>query len=550
MEIVQLERVALRPAGHEVVHELDWTVRNRERIGLVGPNGAGKTTLLRALAGDLAPDEGNLHLRSGARVGLLPQRVELDPGLRLGDLAERQPPSIAEVAEELRWLETQLGEREVYEDERRLARTLERQENALERFEELGGPRHEGRVRELLDMLGLSQIPPETPASALSGGQKKLLLLLQLACEGPELLLLDEPGNHLDLESKRHLERFIQGYPGSVIIVSHDRYLLDSVADQIAELEAGTLTLYTGNYSAYRAERALRQLRQQKQHASQQKKIAKIESQIARFEHWAHLVVNERHIKQARSRRRALERMEERGEIVERVAEERRIALEIAGGRGSREALRLHDVSLHFEGRDPLFEHLDLHLRHGDRVGLVGPNGSGKSSLLAVARGALAPTRGTVRIGPSTKLGYYAQEQQSLAAFETRSPVELVRDRKPMAEDAAVSLLLRFLFDYGQTREPIGKMSGGERSRLQLACLMLEEPNLLLLDEPTNHLDIASAEVLEDALDDFDGTLLVVSHDRYFLDRVVDRTVELEAGALEHFAGGYTDYLAQKGRLS
>jgi ATP-binding cassette subfamily F protein 3 len=380
----------------------------------------------------------------------------------------------------------------------------------------------------------------------LSGGQQKLLVLARLAVEAPDVLLLDEPDNHLDLAGKQRLETFLRGYNGAVVIVSHDRYLLDEVVTQIAELAEGKLTPYIGNYSAYTTERELRRLRQQQQYVAQQKEITRIEEMIKRFEHWASIVVDERHIRQARSRRKMLDRMEANGEIIERVTEQRLMEFQINGGRGSTKALEINRLSMAFDD-DWLMLDLNLLVRHGERVGLIGPNGAGKSVLFRLILGELDPLDGDIVIGPSTRVGYYAQQHQTLAPWWDRTPQDLIRDIAPKSEGNAIAFLLKMLFTYEQTRQPIKTMSGGERSRLQLACLMLSQPNLLLLDEPTNNLDIPSMEVLERALDDFEGSILVISHDRYFLDQVVDRVVELDNGMLHHFEGGYTDYLLANG---
>ncbi len=539
---LQLDGIDYQPAGHEVLRGLDWSIGERERIGLVGANGCGKSSLLRILAGEIAPDAGQLHLRRGVRVGFLPQDVEHPAGASLLEVAMQLPPELAALESALLDVEARLADPAVHGDERRLERALARQEDLLARREELGGDLHASRVRATLVQLGFGEADHGLPAASLSGGQGKLLALAALVARAPELLLLDEPDNHLDLAAKERLEDLVAGYPGSVVIVSHDRYLLDGVVDQIAELEGGRLSLYRGNYSAYVTERELRRLRQAQRHADQQKEIARIQASIQRFELWASWVVNERHIKQARSRRKQLERMERSGELVDRPAERRRLDLAIAGGRGSEKALEIEQLALGFDD-ELLFVGVDLLLRHGERVGLVGPNGCGKSMLLRAVRGELEPLDGSVRVGPSTRVGYYAQQHETLDAWLHRSPLELVRDRKPMDEAAAVSFLLGFLFGYDQVREPISRLSGGERSRLQLACLVLENPNLLLLDEPTNNLDIPSAEALERALEDFEGAILVVSHDRYFLDAVVDRVAAFEDGALADSLGGYTDYL-------
>ncbi len=548
MHIVNISNLTINHAGREIFRGLNWAIDDRERTGLVGPNGAGKSSLLKALAGHYQPDGGSITPLRGIRIGYLPQDVTLEAGRTLWDEARHPPPELAAVEAELTRIEAALGDPAVYNDEARLTRTLTRQEKALAEHERLGGNRHTARVRELLSRLGFAPGDYDLPTESLSGGQKKLVKLIQLALEQPHVLLLDEPDNHLDLEAKRHLEAFIRDYQGAVVIVSHDRYLLDEVATQIAELDAGKLELYPGNYSAYATEVELRRLRQQQQYVAQQKRITQIEAAIHEWELKASADVGERHARQARSRRRMLERMEERGEVIERVQERRRMDLQLEGGRGSNRALELSQVTMGF-GEDLLFLDLNLQVWHGERVGLIGPNGAGKSVLFKLVLGELEPLDGVIKIGPSCRIGYYSQEHQTLAGWLGRSPLQLVRDIKPMAEGDAVAFLLKFLFKYDQLRLPIGGFSGGERSRLQLACLMLQNPNLLLLDEPTNNLDIYAVEVLESALEDFEGSILTISHDRYFLDRVVDRVVELRDGGLRGYPGGYTDYMQKMGRL-
>ncbi|MCA9999918.1 MAG: ABC-F family ATP-binding cassette domain-containing protein, partial [Anaerolineales bacterium] len=319
------------------------------------------------------------------------------------------------------------------------------------------------------------------------------------------------------------------------------RYLLDEVATHVAELENGRLTLYPGNYTAYTNERELRRLRQQQMYAAQQKEIARIEAAIARFELWASLVVNERHIRQARSRQKMLDKMDK----VEKVVDSRRMKLDLAGWRGSNKVIELADVVKTFDNGETIFLGLNLTLWHGERVGLVGPNGAGKSVLLKQLLQPEEVTEGVIKIGPSIKIGYYAQEQETLNM--DNDLITEIRQTAPVTRETAVAFLLRFLFSYEQMQQPIGKLSGGERSRLQLAKLVLQKPNLLLLDEPTNNLDIAAIEVLEATLEEFVGTVLVISHDRYFLDKTVDRVVELRDGDLAEFLGGYTDYLAERG---
>jgi ATP-binding cassette subfamily F protein 3 len=541
MLVLQLDRVSLSLAGHTILRDVSWQLGERDRVGFVGPNGAGKSSLLSLLVGELSADSGQLTRPRNVSIGHLPQQVSLDPDVTALQAALVLPPELAACEAELERVEEEISDPQVGADERKLTRVLARQEALLGRYEALGGSRHANRVRELLTQLGLDRSQWDLPTSALSGGQQKLVALARLAAEGPDVLLLDEPDNHLDLASKHRLEGFITAYEGAVVLVSHDRYLLDETVDAIAELEGAKLTHYKGNYTAYQTERELARLRQQHLHEAQQKEISRIEASIARFELWASLVVNERHIKQARSRRKQLGKMEASGELVDAVRDGRRMKLELAGWRGSDKALELVDVAMGF-GDDLLFAGIDLLVRHGERIGLIGANGAGKSVLFQLVLGRLAPIEGSIAIGPSTRVGYYAQQHETLDAWLDRTPLERVRDVAPMTEGAAVSFLLKFLFRYEQVRQPIRTLSGGERSRLQLAALVLERPNLLLLDEPTNNLDIPSAEVLEGALDGFEGAIVVISHDRYFLDRVVDRVAVLEAGDLTEYAGGYTDY--------
>ena len=548
MHILRVNSIAVNLAGREIYRDLSWVIGDRDRVALVGPNGAGKSTLFKVLLGEIEPDRGHVARQSGVRIGYLPQDIELPAGKTLIETAMIKPQELAEVEAGLQLIEAQLADPEVYGDERRLAQTLEKHEAQLVLFERMNGNRHESRVRELLAMLRFSSDSYDLPTEALSGGQKKLVALVQLAVSAPDILLLDEPDNHLDVSGKNQLERFILNYRGSVVIVSHDRYLLDEVATEIVELENGKLTVYHGNYSYYVNERELRRLRQQQQYVTQQKEIARIEEMIERFERWAKQVLSRKHMLAARQRRRMLEKMEAGGEIIERVDDPTLMNFKVTGWRGSKKVLELIDVAMAFD-EESLFCDANLLLRHGERVGVIGPNGAGKTVLLKLILGEREPSAGAIKVGPSIRIGYYSQEHQTLEGWLDKTPLDLIRNIQNSSENSAVNFLLRMAFSYEQVRQPIRTLSGGERSRLQLALVMLRQPNLLLLDEPTNNLDIPSVEVVEDALDDFVGTVLIVSHDRYFLDQTVDRLAVLEDGVMREYPGGYTDYLQAAGRL-
>jgi ATP-binding cassette, subfamily F, member 3 len=545
MHIIQLDRITISHASRLIFADLSWAIGDHDHVGLIGPNGAGKSSLLKTVLGELKPDVGSVTKMRGVRVSYLPQDVTLTPGRTLLEEAMTLPPALAKIEAELSRVEALLADPAVYNDAHRLNRALEQQDKALAEYERAGGAAHASRIRELLTHLGFSADDFTLEAENLSGGQKKLVLLARLIAEQPEALLLDEPDNHLDIEAKCRVESLLRDYPGAVILVSHDRYLLDGVATQIAELADGRLTIYQGNYTAYTVERELRRLRQQQLYVAQQKRISQIEEAIKRFEHWASIVVDERHIRQARSRRKMLDRMEANGEMIERVVERRTLSLEFEGSRGSTKALEIKRLAMGFENL--LFDDLNLLVKHGERVGLLGPNGAGKSVLFKLILGEMEALDGEIKIGLSTRAGYYSQEHQTLDTWLNRTPLEFIRDLTPASEGDATAFLIKLLFAYPQTQQPIGTLSGGERSRLQLAALMLSRPNLLLLDEPTNNLDIPSVEALERALEDFNGAVLVISHDRYFLDQVVDRVVALEDGRLREYLGGYTDYAAAPG---
>jgi ATP-binding cassette subfamily F protein 3 len=417
-----------------------------------------------------------------------------------------------------------------------MQRVLERQDRLLRRFTELGGPGFVGEARRYLRSLGLGDGDIYRPMSELSGGQRKLAVLATCLVRRPDVLLLDEPEAHLDAGRRELLEAIVRTFDGAVVIVSHDRYLLDETVVEIAELEDGRITSWPGNYSAYTVARELKLKRQQQLYVAQQKEIARLEEAIRRFKLWASMVVNERHIKQARNKQRQIDRMDK----VERpVLERRKIGLEFRGRvRGGRKVIELKDVSMAF-GEDPVLIGVDLTVSRGERLGIVGPNGAGKSVLAKVLSGLLPPTEGERWAGPSIDIGFLAQNDEPPPGA---SPLGLVRDTKPLYEDEAVKLLGRFLFRYEQVREPVTSLSGGERTRLQLLLLMLREPNFLVLDEPTNHLDIDSLEILEAELERFAGTVVFVSHDRYFLDRIADGIVEVSEGEVHRQEGGYSDW--------
>lgn len=547
---ITVSNATLILGSHAIFRDLNWEVQHDQKIGLIGPNGAGKSSLFKLIIGEHSPEKGGAVIKAkGVTVGYLPQHPEFEPERTAIDLAREGNSRVAEIEQELQRVEEKLGTPEVYNNAKSLERALDVQNKLLEEYESLGGMNYASRVHELLRGLGLPETDFEKPIRTLSGGQKKLIGLARLLLARPSVLLLDEPDNHLDMPGKAYLEKLINEYSGAVVIISHDRYILDAVVTHIAEIEDGKITTFLGNYTEYIVDKEERLARQEELYQVQQREIGRLEVAIKRYAMWGKVYDNEKFAKKAKTMQKRLDRMDK---LEKPILERRKMDFAMNGWRGSNQVLELVDVckSFHSLGVNghkdrTILSHIDFLIWHGERVGLIGANGAGKSVLLRLILGKEQPTNGEIKIGPSVKIGYYAQEHDTLD-FD-QSLIDAVRLAGNTSESNAVSFLIRYLFSYQQATQRIGSLSGGERSRLQLALLVLSGANFLLLDEPTNNLDIASAEVLENALNDFNGTVLVISHDRYFLDRTVDRIFALENGSITKSIGGYSDYAAKAG---
>ena len=547
MIAVTLDRIKVAYAQATVFADLAWEAHDDRVVGLVGPNGCGKSTVLKTIIGEVRPSEGTISTRSGLAIGYLPQTIDFSEDATVYETVRRGAKSLIEVERNLAAVETRLVDPAVYEDEDALTDVLHEQEVLLEEYDRLGGPGLESRIRSILHGLGFRKPDFDRPVYVLSGGQRKMVGLAAQVVNQPDLLLLDEPDNHLDLAGKMYLERFLREYNGGVVLVSHDRYLLDLVIDEVVELEGGILTRFPGNYSEYAVEKEHQRAVHEKHFADQQKEIKRLEQSAKRLLTWGAVFDNEKFIKRGQAILKRIERID----TIDKLHHQREMKLSISGWRGSTKVLEAVGLSKTYplggESSEPkvVLNELDLLIRHGERVGLVGANGSGKSVLFRLIREQEEPTSGTVVRGPSVVTGYYAQEQETLDL--NRSLIDNLRQAAGISDTRAMQVLLRFAFTYDQARRPAADLSGGERSRLQLALIVLSGANFLMLDEPTNNLDIRSAEVLEDALEELEGTVLVISHDRYFLDRVVDRIVELENGKLVNYSGGYSEYAVRVG---
>ncbi|MCA1667371.1 MAG: ATP-binding cassette domain-containing protein [Thermomicrobia bacterium] len=522
-----------------ILDHISFTLNRGERVGLIGPNGAGKSTLLRILAGLEAPDCGSVWLDPAARIGYLAQALRYGADATIHDVVSEALGEAREVVAAIERLGEAIATAQgaAYDD------AMAQYADALDRAEQIDAYGASARLVAVLAGLGLAHLTEETPVATLSGGQKTRLGLARLLLTQPDVLLLDEPTNHLDLTALHWLEALLRDYPGAVLIVSHDRAFLDALVLHILALDDAThtITAYPGNYSAYADERARRAVQLLDDYRRQQEQIAEVRANIravagnamkteraTQNDHLRRL--SKKVARTAKVRERKLEKLLASEEHIERPERQWRLKLDFgASPRGGQRVLALEGISKQFDGH-ALFTGVEAEIRHGERVALLGPNGSGKTTLLRIISGALPPDSGAVRIGASVRPGYFAQEQEGLDPNQT--VLDAVRAAAPIGETEARNFLHFFLFAADAVFRPIGQLSYGERARLVLARLVLGGVNFLLLDEPLNHLDIPAREQFEAALENFDGTILTVVHDRYFVQRFAGRIWALEDGKL------------------
>ncbi len=531
MPIISLSNVTKAFGTQVLLEDATLAVNARDRIGIVGANGTGKTTLLRLLAGHDEPTRGDVHIARGTRIAFLDQEPDFSGHGTVLEAALSAFGRLDQLEAEL----TAIHER-LEAGPPDAERLLRRQGEVQHEFERLHGYTRHQRAEAVLHGLGLHGSALAAPVEQLSGGERSRLALAHLLLQGADILLLDEPTNHLDLACLDWLESFLGGFPGATIVVSHDRRFLDGFASRIVEVGLGRLELYKGNYSAYVPQKAERVARQRKLYDQQQERLAKEEDFIRRY------AAGQRG-REAKGRRKRLERVER----LERPPDERRaIHVRIEPlVRGGNEVLNVIEAAKEFDGR-PLFAGLNLQVLRGERIGIVGPNGAGKSTFLRCIVGEEALTHGQATLGHNIHIGYHRQERLDLNT--ERSILDEVWSRAPQSRIGEIrSLLGLFLFTEDDVFKRVGDLSGGEQARVALAKLILSAPNLLLLDEPTNHLDIPSRLCLEDALDAYEGTVLIVSHDRYVLERVADKILEFKGGRARLFHGPYS-YYADKSR--
>ncbi len=517
--------------GGDIIFEnITFEMKEKERIGLVGRNGSGKTTIFKLLTKLESLDSGQLFIKKDVKVGYLAQIPSFEGSVL--QFLQSSFKELTQIKDRMSQLEQKM------QDPNHFEKALQQYGEVQEQFARLGGYEMDSKMERVAN--GLSIHPLLTSSfSTLSGGEKTKVGLAKVLLEEPEVLLLDEPTNHLDLHAIEWLEQYIKEYHGACCIISHDRYFLDRVVNKIADLESGEITLYTGNYSTFVKQKEEKLLAEFKAYQEQEKKIKKMKETIKRLKEWANQAnpPNEGLHKRARSMEKALERMEK---IDKPIMDPKKMNLAFTSDkRSGKDVVRLEQVSKTF-GEHLVLSELDLHIRYKDRLAIVGPNGSGKSTLLKIIMGEIPPSSGNVVTGTQLQIGYLSQHALQEVDANTKV-MDYFREHIRVTEGQAREILARFMFYGYSVFHKISQLSGGERMRLKLAVFMHQNINLLILDEPTNHLDVDSQEVLEDAIEKFNGTVLCVSHDRYFLNQCFQETAYLSNGKLERFYGNYDE---------
>ncbi|HFK1494426.1 ribosomal protection-like ABC-F family protein [Bacillus cereus] len=531
MTICSVNNVTKSFGGNIIFENISLEIKNGERVGLVGRNGSGKTTIFGLLTGMESLDAGAIHMKKGTRIGHVAQIPKFDEDMTVYDVLSSAFKIEKELEREMHALEKHMAEEQ---ESSALQRLMERYGVIQEKFAFLGGYEIEANIMKVANGLQVTELFPRSFLE-LSGGEQTKVSLAYMLLQKPDLLLLDEPTNHLDLFAVEWLEQFLKEYNGTVMVISHDRYFLDEVVTKIFDLEDGEIHVYHTNYSQFVEEKEERLLQEFQAYQEQQKKIKKMKEAIKRLREWANQAnpPNEGLHKRARSMERALERMEK---LKKPILERKQMGLQFEGQeRSGKDVVVMKEVSKGFADH-PLFNEVNLHVRFQERAAIVGRNGTGKTTLLKLLLEEIEPDAGEIRIGSSVKIGYLSQH----AYGNMKSNVlEAFREYVAVTEGEARHILAKFLFYGPAVFKKVTQLSGGEKMRLRLAQLMYQDINFLILDEPTNHLDIESREVLEEALEQYNGTILAVSHDRYFLNKLFEKTYWIDERKLFEFAGNY-----------
>lgn len=531
MIIAQAQDLEQRFGGNIIFSNISFSVPDNARIGLVGPNGAGKTTLLKIMTGQQEPTSGQFTINKGLKVGYIAQENGLDEDKTIWDEMLTVFNDLIEKNKKITKMQGQIADHPEDED------LLKRYDQLAYDFEQEGGFTYQAEIKSILNGFNFKENTWNKVIGTLSGGEKTRLAFVKLLLQKPPVLLLDEPTNYLDLDTLDWLEAFLKNYQGAIITVSHDQYFLDHLANQIFELNFGKLTTFKGNYSQYVKERELMDSQQEAAYEKQQEKIKKEEEFIQKN------LVRASTTKRAQSRRKVLDKMER----IKLPRHKQKVRINFTSERPSgKEVLIAKDLTIGYPDK-VMVSDIDFQVNKNDRVAIIGPNGIGKSTLLKTIMKKLEPKGGSIKYGASLDIGYYDQELQSLDPSKT--VLDTIWDRhKTMPEKDVRSILASFLFTAEDIDKTVGQLSGGQKARLTLTVLSLEKDNFLLMDEPTNHLDIEAKEVLEEALDNYDGTLLFVSHDRYFINELANKIISVRDGHAKIYNGNYSYYLDEKAK--
>lgn len=531
MIIAQAQDLEQRFGGNIIFSNISFSVPDNARIGLVGPNGAGKTTLLKIMTGQQEPTSGQFTINKGLKVGYIAQENGLDEDKTIWDEMLTVFNDLIEKNKKITKMQEQIADHPEDED------LLKRYDQLAYDFEQEGGFTYQAEIKSILNGFNFKENTWNKVIGTLSGGEKTRLAFVKLLLQKPPVLLLDEPTNYLDLDTLDWLEAFLKNYQGAIITVSHDQYFLDHLANQIFELNFGKLTTFKGNYSQYVKERELMDSQQEAAYEKQQEKIKKEEEFIQKN------LVRASTTKRAQSRRKVLDKMER----IKPPKHKQKVRINFTSERPSgKEVLIAKDLTIGYPDK-VMVSDIDFQVNKNDRVAIIGPNGIGKSTLLKTIMKKIEPKGGSIKYGASLDIGYYDQELQSLDPSKT--VLDTIWDRhKTMPEKDVRSILASFLFTAEDIDKTVGQLSGGQKARLTLTVLSLEKDNFLLMDEPTNHLDIEAKEVLEEALDNYDGTLLFVSHDRYFINELANKIISVRDGHAKIYNGNYSYYLDEKAK--
>ncbi|MDA2386070.1 ABC-F family ATP-binding cassette domain-containing protein [Bacillus cereus] len=539
MILLQVNALSKLYGAETILANIKLEVQTKDRIALVGRNGAGKSTLLKIIAGELSHDGGEIIKPKDVSIGYLAQNTGLETSLTIWDEMLTVFTHLQQMEKKLRRLEQEMGKEENFSNEATYERLLADYDQLQLDYKDQGGYQYEADIRSILSGLGFPVETHQTTISTLSGGQKTRLALGKLLLTKPDLLILDEPTNHLDIETLTWLEQYLQGYPGAILIVSHDRYFLDKLVTQVYEISNKESRRFVGNYSKYLDLKSALYEQEMKRYEKQQDEIAKLEDFVQKN------IARASTTKRAQSRRKQLDRME----LLTRPLGDSKSAsfhFDIEKQSGN-DVLQVNDATIGYD-ENPIIEHVTMRLTRGDSVALVGPNGIGKSTLLKSIVNKLPLLNGDVSFGSNVSVGYYDQEQANLTS--SKRVLNELWDEYPLQPEKEIRTILgNFLFTGDDVLKPVSSLSGGQKARLALAKLMMQKSNLLILDEPTNHLDLNSKEILENALIDYPGTLLFVSHDRYFINRVTTTVVELSTEGAQEYLGDYDYYVEKKNEM-